>query len=68
MMNFMETPEFPMRINRYLAHQKHTTRRGADALIEKKLVIINGRIAVLGDKVNKGDVVEVSGKTSKKYS
>ncbi len=67
-MNFMETPEFPMRINRYLAHQKHTTRRGADALIEKKLVIINGRIAVLGDKVNKGDVVEVSGKTSKKYS
>ncbi len=54
-----EKPEFPMRINKYLASQRVTTRKGADKLIEKKNVIINGRIAVLGDKVNENDVVEV---------
>ncbi len=52
-------PLFPMRINRYLALKKHSTRRGADELIEKKQVFINGRLAVLGDKVQETDVVEV---------
>ena len=50
---------FPMRINKYLALEKHSTRRGADVLITDKKVFINGRLAVLGDKVNKGDKVEV---------
>jgi 23S rRNA pseudouridine2604 synthase len=50
---------FPMRINRYLALHKHSTRRGADELIKKKLVFLNGRLAVLGDKVQELDVVEV---------
>ena len=40
-----------MRINKYLALQKYCTRREADKLIEKGLVSINGRAAVLGDKV-----------------
>jgi 23S rRNA pseudouridine2604 synthase len=61
--NDMETvtskPTFPMRINKYLALQKVTTRRGADELIEKKQVFINNRLAVLGDKVNAGDNVEM---------
>lgn len=48
-----------MRINKYLAWKKHSTRRGADDLIEKGQVIINGRKAVLGDKVNENDAVEV---------
>ena len=52
-------PLFPMRINKYLAFKKHSTRRGADELITKKQVFINGRIAVLGDKVNEKDQVEV---------
>ena len=52
-------PEFPMRINRYLALHKHATRRGADELIKKKIVFLNGRLAVLGDKVQQADVVEV---------
>ena len=51
--------QFPMRINRYLALHKHATRRGADELITKKLVFLNGRLAVLGDKVHESDVVEV---------
>ena len=48
-----------MRINQYLAWQKHSTRRGGDELVQKKQVTINGRFAELGDKVNENDVVEV---------
>src|SRR3989344_3495936 len=55
----MKDPKFPMRINRYLAWQKHSTRRGGDELVKKKQVLINGRFAELGDKVNKTDIVEV---------
>ena len=51
--------EFPMRINKYLALKGYATRRGADELINKKIVSINGRVAVLGDKVTEKDVVEV---------
>ena len=49
-----------MRINKYLAHQKYCTRRAADDLIKKRKVSINGRVAVLGDKVSEGDKVEVN--------
>lgn len=55
----MKDPKFPMRINQYLAWQKHSTRRGGDELVQKKQVLINGRFAELGDKVNEKDVVEV---------
>ncbi|MBI5139395.1 rRNA pseudouridine synthase [Candidatus Nomurabacteria bacterium] len=48
-----------MRINKYLALKKHSTRRGADELIKEKKVFINGKLAVLGDKVNADDNVEV---------
>ncbi len=54
-----ETLVYPMRINRYLAKQGFCTRREADALIEKKIVFINGALARLGEKVNKDDEVEV---------
>lgn len=50
---------FPMRINKYLAMKNYSTRRGADSMIEKKLVSINGRVAKLGDKVNETDTVQV---------
>ncbi len=63
-----EFPKFPMRINRYLAWKKHSTRRGADELIEKKLVTVNGRLAVLGEKVGEKDVVVVSEKSQRKYA
>ncbi|HEU0085809.1 MAG TPA: pseudouridine synthase [Candidatus Paceibacterota bacterium] len=55
----MDDPAFPMRINKYLAWKKHSTRRGADDLIRSKKVFINGRPAVLGDQVQEKDHVEV---------
>lgn len=59
-----EAPEivYPIRINRYLSLKNYSTRRGADELISKGLVTINGRTAVLGDKVNETDKVEVDKK------
>lgn len=48
-----------MRINQYLAWQKHSTRRGGDKLVEDKKVFINGQLAKHGDKVMKDDKVEV---------
>ncbi|MEK7646660.1 MAG: pseudouridine synthase [Patescibacteria group bacterium] len=62
----MENLGFPMRINKYLALHGHSTRRGADVLIETKQVFINGKPAVLGDKVGEKDVVEVRLKGKKK--
>jgi 23S rRNA pseudouridine2604 synthase len=55
-----EEIKYPVRINKYLAHQKICARREADELILQKKVKINGRIAVLGDKVQKSDNVAVS--------
>lgn len=57
---------YPIRINKYLAQKGISTRVGADELIKNKKVLINGKFAVLGDKVNKEDKVEVKG-APKKY-
>ncbi len=63
-----DTLTYPMRINKYLALKNHATRRGADELIRKNKVVINGKFAVLGDKVEKDDEVEVlGGKKTKDY-
>lgn len=48
-----------MRINKYLALKKLCTRREADTLITAGKVLINGRPAVLGDKVSASDQVKV---------
>jgi 23S rRNA pseudouridine2604 synthase len=53
------------RINKYLADRNYATRKGADELISAGKVFINGRKAVLGDKVFEGDVVEVDQKGPK---
>jgi 23S rRNA pseudouridine2604 synthase len=62
-----EAPTYPMRINKYLALQQLTTRKGADELITKKQVFINDRLAVLGDKVLATErvVVKAKGKPKK---
>ena len=57
---------YPMRINKYLAHEGISTRRGADELIARGKVLINGRVAVIGEKVQKDDRVELRGKTGTK--
>jgi pseudouridine synthase len=55
------TEEYPMRINKYIAMRGIATRKDADTLIGKGLVYVNGRRAVLGDKVVGTDTVEVRG-------
>ncbi len=61
-----ETPLYPMRINKYLALKNYSTRRGADELISRGNVFINNKKAVLGDKVNENDKVEVHKKGQQK--
>src|SRR3989338_3667510 len=55
----------PIRINKYLADQKIASRREADTLISDKKVLVNGKVAVLGQHINSGDKVEVVGATKK---
>ncbi|MDA1334652.1 MAG: RNA pseudouridine synthase [bacterium] len=55
-----------MRINKYLADKNYSTRRGADKLIEKGVVFINGKKAVLGDQVEETDEIEVRDKSKQK--
>lgn len=56
----MENLTYPMRINRYLAKIRgFCSRREADALISEGIVRINGKKAVLGDRVNENDTVTV---------
>lgn len=57
-----------IRINKYLALKNISTRKGADILIKQKKVFINGKLAILGSKVNEGDKVEIKGVKEKKYS
>ena len=56
-----------LRINKYLADKKISTRRGADELIKEKKVFINGKLAELGGQVEEGDKVEVRGVKAKEY-
>lgn len=60
---------YPIRLNRYLALNNFCSRREADVLIEKGSVIVNGKVAKIGDKVNAYDVVKLDEKAfgSKKY-
>jgi len=58
--------EFPMRINKYLAHTGVASRREADDLIAKKKITINGQLAKTGQQVTENDKVEVIGKTKAK--
>ncbi|HAQ02455.1 TPA: 23S rRNA pseudouridine synthase F [Candidatus Nomurabacteria bacterium] len=58
--------EYPIRINKYLALKNYATRKGADELIKKGFVFINGRKAVLGDQVYRDEDVTVSDKVPKK--
>lgn len=57
---------YPIRINKYLAQKNLSTRKGADELIKKKLVFINGKLARLGDQIYEDDEVTVSKKAQTK--
>lgn len=54
------------RLNKYLADKGIASRREADALIESGKILVNGKKAVVGQKVTEADQVELVGKTKKK--
>lgn len=58
--------EFPMRINKYLAHTGIASRREADELIASGKVKINGKKAEMGQSVQENDQVEIVGKLKTK--
>lgn len=55
--------KYPMRINKYLALKHNLTRRSADEFVQRGLVRLNGKKAVLGDKVNPNDEVTINEKS-----
>ena len=57
-----------VRINKYLADRGDATRKGADELVRRGVVYINGRRAALGDKVMEGDEVVVRQKKKPTYT
>lgn len=58
--------EFPMRINKYLAHTNQASRREADALISAGKVLVNGQKAQVGQQIHKNDTVELIRKAQPK--
>lgn len=50
-----------LRLNKYISDSGLCSRRIADNYIEKGRVFINGRKAVIGDKVSPKDIVKVNG-------
>ena len=53
--------EGKIRINKFLSEVGFCSRRGADKIISQGRVYINGKVAVLGSKVNRDDLVKVDG-------
>lgn len=62
----MEQAPDSIRINKALSEQGFCSRRQADTLIEQGRVTINGRKAVLGDRVLPNDEIRVDGKSANK--
>ncbi len=54
-----------VRINKYFTEQGFCSRRAADRMIEDGRVLINGRVAVLGDRVTDDDVITLDGRVVK---
>ncbi|HSH65987.1 MAG TPA: 23S rRNA pseudouridine(2604) synthase RluF [Bacteroidia bacterium] len=53
--------QVPIRLNKFISDSGVCSRREADKLIERGKVIINGRVATIGDQVKAGDRVRVNG-------
>ena len=50
-----------IRLNKYISESGFCSRREADRFIELKNVLVNGKVAQLGDRVGPKDVVRVNG-------
>ena len=57
-----------IRLNKFLSEAGTASRRGSDRIIEDRRVTIDGRTAVLGDKVLPGNKVCVDGKEVKRVA
>lgn len=53
------------RLNKYISDTGFCSRREADALIESKQVLVNGKSPELGTKISDDDVVSINGKRIK---
>ncbi len=51
--------EYPIRINKYLRDKGYASRREADELVERGLVLVNGDVAKSGCMIEEKDIVEV---------
>ncbi|HLW14196.1 MAG TPA: pseudouridine synthase [Flavobacteriaceae bacterium] len=51
-----------IRINKAISSSGYCSRRQADTLIENERVTINGKLAVLGDRVTEEDTIAIDGK------
>ena len=50
------------RLSKVIANSGYASRRKVDELIENKKVLVNGELAILGQKVNNNDVITIEGK------
>jgi 23S rRNA pseudouridine2605 synthase len=57
---------FMERISKVIANSGYISRRGADKLIEEGKVLVNGEVAILGQKVETNDVITINGKVIEK--
>ena len=57
-----------VRLNKFLSETGAASRRGSDRIIEEGRVTLDGRVAVLGDKVFPGNKVCVDGKEVKRVT
>ena len=53
-------------LNKYISETGFCSRREADKYIDQARVSINGNIAIKGNRVNPGDIVEIDGEPLKK--
>ena len=56
-----------IRLNKYLSDSGICSRRGADKLIENGKIIVNGKTALMGQRIKKGDKVVYEGREIKLY-
>jgi len=57
-----DSPDSGTRINKYISETGICSRREADTLVELGAVLINGRVARMGDRVTPEDQIKVRGK------
>ena len=51
----------PTRLNKYFSEIGFCSRRAADKLIQEGRVLINGELALVGQKINLEDIIKVDG-------